>query len=208
MHLWGIGTKKIFNYNTDGGTMTWLVIIVIAFALMVFAELGDKTQLMTISLASSYKRTPVFWGVFLGMSAVTILGVAVGTILYSFIPVTLVKIIAANIFILFGLYILLSKENEKKPVLKDRHVFRNSFALSAVAELGDKTQFAVIGLTARYAAPIPVLVGSLLGLALIIGVGVLFGHMISTYISGEKIKIGTALLFIGIGALFFAEVLL
>ncbi|MDG6218047.1 MAG: TMEM165/GDT1 family protein [Candidatus Thermoplasmatota archaeon] len=188
--------------------MSWLAIILIAFALIVVAELGDKTQLMTISLACKYKRVPVFWGVFLGMSAVTILGVAVGTILYSFIPLTLVKIIAADIFILFGLYIFLSKENEKKPILKDCQVFRNSFALSAVAELGDKTQFAVIGLTARYAAPVPVLVGSLIGLALIIGVGVLFGHTISNYISSEKIRIGTAFLFIGIGALFFAEVLL
>lgn len=188
--------------------MAWYAIIGIAFILIVIAELGDKTQLMTISLASRYKRIPVFVGVLLGMSMVTIIGVSVGTILYSIVPVMLLKIIAANIFIIFGVYTLFSNEHDEKVMIKDKHVFRNSFILSAVAELGDKTQFAVIGLTARYAAPLAVLIGSLLGLALIIGMGVLFGQKLCEYVESKKLKIGTAILFIVIGSIFFAEVLL
>lgn len=188
--------------------MVWLIGIGIAFILFVVAELGDKTQLMTISLASRYKHMPVFCGVFLGMALVTVLGITIGTILYSYIPLKLLKIIAATIFILFGVYTFFSKEEDTKTVLKDSHVFRNSFILSAVAEMGDKTQFAVIGLTARYAAPLPVLIGSLLGLAFIIGIGVLFGKKLCEYVESKKIKIGTAILFIVIGSIFFAEVLL
>lgn len=188
--------------------MVWLALIGISFIMIVVAELGDKTQLMTISLASRYRHTPVFAGVFLGMTLVTVLGVSVGTIIYTYVPVTLIKIIAANIFIIFGVYTLFSKGKDAKTKIKDCHVFRNSFLLSSVAEMGDKTQFAVIGLTARYAAPLPVLIGSIAGLALIIGIGVFFGKTISQHVESEKIKIATALLFIAIGSVFFAEILI
>ncbi len=180
----------------------------IAFVLIALAEFGDKTQLMTISLASKYRRTPVFWGVLLGMSAVTVIGVAVGTLLYSYVPITPLKIIAAALFILFGLYTLLSEENEDEVTIKDSRVFRDSFVLSTVAEFGDKTQLAVIGLTARYAAPIPVLIGAVLGLALIVGIGVLLGEQISLLFERKKIELGAAILFIALGVVFLVEALL
>ncbi len=188
--------------------MSWPMVMGIAFLLVALAEFGDKTQLMTVSLASRYDKIPVFWGVFLGMSLVTVMGVIVGTILYSHVPLTPLKIIAAAIFILFGIHSILSDDDDKLDNMKDSHVFRNSFVLSSVAELGDKTQFAVIALTARYAAPVPVLVGSLAGLALVIGLGVLLGWKLSQHVEKGKIKIGTAVLFIAIGTLFFVEAVL
>jgi Ca2+/H+ antiporter, TMEM165/GDT1 family len=186
--------------------MQSIIIAGIAFILFFFAEIGDKTQLMTISLASRYKPWPVFGGVFLGMCLVTIVGVTIGTFLYNFISILFIKIIAATIFILFGIYTFFSKEKDEKIIIKDSHVFRNSFLLSSLAEMGDKTQFAVIGITAHYAAPLPVLLGSIAGLALIIGIGVFFGKTISKHIESEKIKIATAVLFIAIGLVFLAEI--
>ncbi len=185
--------------------MSWLAILGVALVLIALAEFGDKTQLMTISLASKYKHTPVFWGVFLGMAFVTVIGVAIGAVLYSYIPITPVKLFAGALFIFFGLYTFLSDEEDGEATIKDSHVFRNSFGLSALAELGDKTQLAVIGLTARYAAPIPVLIGALLGLALIVGLGVIFGKQISLWVERDKIELASAILFTLLGVLFMIE---
>ncbi len=188
--------------------MSWLLIVGTAFTLIALAEIGDKTQLMTVSLASKYRSIPVFWGVFLGMATITVLGVAIGTILFSLIPMVIVKLIAGVLFVIFGIYTLTSEEDDGESVIDDRHVFRNSFLLSAVAEFGDKTQLAVIGLTARYAAPIPVLIGALGGLALVIGLGTILGERISHWIEREKIELGSSILFLALGIFFIVEALL
>ncbi|MFW6141440.1 MAG: TMEM165/GDT1 family protein [Candidatus Saliniplasma sp.] len=60
--------------------MNWLIIVALAFGTVALAEFGDKTQIMTISLASKYKNRPVFWGMFLGMGVITVLGVVIGTV--------------------------------------------------------------------------------------------------------------------------------
>ncbi len=188
--------------------MHWTLVLLIAFGLIALAEFGDKTQLMTVTLASKYKMVPVFWGVFLGMSAITLLGVIVGTALFSFVPPVVVKVIAGVLFIFFGIYTFISEEDDETIITEDRHIFRDSFILSAVSEFGDKTQFAVIALTAHYAAPLPVFVGAICGLALVVGIGTLLGRELSQFISAEKIKLGAAVLFVIIGAIFLVEALL
>lgn len=188
--------------------MELLLLVGISFAIVAGAELGDKTQLMTISLASKYHYKPVFWGIFLGMGLVTVIGVGVGVVLYNFIPVFYVKIIAASIFIIFGLYSLYSEEKEEEEEVDKDKVFHTSFLLSVVAEFGDKTQLVVIGLTARYQQPLPVLIGALAGLGVIIAMGVFLGTKISEFIEQEKIELFAALAFIILGIIFLADTLL
>ena len=40
-----------------------------AFALIAIAEMGDKTQLITFSLACDHSRVPVFFGALTGLLA-------------------------------------------------------------------------------------------------------------------------------------------
>ncbi len=188
--------------------MYWLTVVGIAFVLITLAELGDKTQLMTVTLASKYPRMPVYWGVLLGMAFVTLLGVAVGTIIYSYIPVTIVKIIAGSLFIFFGIYTFLLEDDDAVEDIDEKHVFRNSFTLSMIAEFGDKTQLAVIALTARYASPSSVFIGAVMGLALIVGIGTLLGDKISQVVERDKIELGAAILFVVLGVFFIVEALL
>ncbi|MFW6038199.1 MAG: TMEM165/GDT1 family protein [Candidatus Saliniplasma sp.] len=186
--------------------MNWLIIVALAFGTVALAEFGDKTQIMTISLASKYKNRPVFWGMFLGMGVITVLGVVIGTVFYQVIPVFHVKIIAASIFIIFGIYSLYTQEKEEDREVDERKVFSTSFFLALVAELGDKTQLVVIALTARYQAPLNVLIGALGGLALVIGMGVFMGAKISEIVEKDKIELLSSLLFIILGIAFFLEI--
>lgn len=75
------------------------------FGLIFLAEMGDKTQLATITLVAK-TREP--WAVFLGsalaLAAVSAIGVAVGSVLGNYInPEYLQKIAAVGFIVLGGL---------------------------------------------------------------------------------------------------------
>lgn len=78
--------------------------------------------------------------------------------------------------------------------------FLSSFLLLFFAELGDKTQLAIVALSARYRDPLKVFLGGLAALALVDGLSVLAGATLLGFVPKELIKIGAAILFIGFGA--------
>lgn len=191
--------------------MTWYIPLAAAFVVIFLAELGDKTQLVTISFASRYPHVPVFFGVFLGMSMVTVLGVVVGTILFKVIDVFYVKMLSGAIFIIFGIWTLWEtkkpkeKKDKKESEVKKKSVFSTTFIMISIAEFGDKTQFMVIALTAQYGAPILVFLGAILAFALIVGIGVAVGMKLSEKVSTKWIELGSGILFIVIGILYILE---
>lgn len=68
------------------------------------AEMGDKTQLATISLAIQYRSTlGVLMGTTLAMVVSDAIGIGVGVIMRRHIPERTVKWISAGVFILFGI---------------------------------------------------------------------------------------------------------
>jgi putative Ca2+/H+ antiporter (TMEM165/GDT1 family) len=83
----------------------------------------------------------------------------------------------------------------------DWKTFLVAFGTIFLAEIGDKTQLAVIGLTGRTGSPLSVFSGAVASLAIITIVGVLIGEGLFRVIPKEYIKIGAGLLFIGVGIL-------
>jgi len=82
-----------------------------------------------------------------------------------------------------------------------------SFLLIAIMELGDKTQLAVVALSAEYGAPIQVFLGVMLAFTLLTALGAVFGRIISQRISARYIRIGASLVFVAFGILFLFEAL-
>lgn len=69
-----------------------------------FAEMGDKTQLATVALASRYGQIiPIWLGTTTGMVIADALGIVVGIVMGKSIPERLIKWVAAVIFVGFGL---------------------------------------------------------------------------------------------------------
>lgn len=188
--------------------MFWLFVIAITFSSVFVAEMGDKSQLITISLASKYENKSVFIGIFSGIIIITLLAIVLGTIVFKFIPPTYVKIVASSVFIFFGIYTLFFQKKEKVKIEeKKENVIASSFLFSIISELGDKTQLVVIALTARYSSPLLVMVGALAGMGTIIGIGVLLGSKIGDFLKSEKIDLVTGSLFLIIGVAFLFEAL-
>lgn len=75
-----------------------------SLAFVVFAEMGDKTQLATVTLASRYGQIIQIWlGATSGMLVADALGIIVGIVMGKNIPERAVKWFAAMIFVVFGL---------------------------------------------------------------------------------------------------------
>jgi putative Ca2+/H+ antiporter (TMEM165/GDT1 family) len=84
-------------------------------------------------------------------------------------------------------------------------VFWISFVTLFPAELGDKTQLAIITLTSKTQAPWLVLAGSVLALAMVSLLGVLVGEALLRVVPEPVIKKGAAVLFVVIGVLMFFD---
>ncbi len=78
------------------------------FGTIFLAEIGDKTQLAAMSATV---RSGQLWTVFLAASAAlvcaTAIGVALGGVLFRFIPEAAIKYLAGSAFIAVGLWILI-----------------------------------------------------------------------------------------------------
>jgi len=89
--------------------MQWRVLLT-TFGLVFLAELGDKTQLMTIGLVGRTRSPwPVFLGSSLALCTVTAIGVLAGEILTRYVPAGAIQKGAAVLFIVIGVIMLIKK---------------------------------------------------------------------------------------------------
>jgi len=132
------------------------------FGLVALAEMGDKTQLIIIALSARYSRTHVFAGLMAAFIVLTALAVGLGEVVVAFIGPEIIGIVAGLLFILFGVITILMDDDGDNGDVKNpgaRSAFMTVFSLIALAELGDKTELAVIALSAQYHVPIMVFLG-------------------------------------------------
>jgi putative Ca2+/H+ antiporter (TMEM165/GDT1 family) len=99
--LWTIRGDKLEGEDKKESRFGPVVTVGIAFFL---AEMGDKTQLATISLAVEYQSMlNVLMGTTLGMVIADAVGIIIGIVMRKHIPEKAIKWISAVIFVLFGL---------------------------------------------------------------------------------------------------------
>jgi putative Ca2+/H+ antiporter (TMEM165/GDT1 family) len=79
-----------------------------AFLMIFLAELGDKTQLSTFAFASQSKSPlSVFLGASLALVLSSLIGVALGGLIGRFVPERVMKVLAAVVFLAFGVWTLI-----------------------------------------------------------------------------------------------------
>jgi len=152
-----------------------------SFALIAAAEIGDKSQLVCMTLASRHRATPVIWGAIAAFAFLNTLAVVFGVAIAKWLPEYLVAAIVALLFAGFGLHALLNHDeddDDEDVVEKSGHsIFFTTFLLITVAEFGDKTQLAVVAFSST-ASPLAVWLGSTVALAFTSGLGVLAGRTV------------------------------
>jgi putative Ca2+/H+ antiporter (TMEM165/GDT1 family) len=89
--------------------MDWKVFLT-TFGILFLAELGDKTQLAVIAMtAQTRKPLGVFWGAIAALALATLLGVAFGHLIQNWVPMDVLRKIAAIAFMVLGVVMLFGK---------------------------------------------------------------------------------------------------
>lgn len=184
--------------------------LISAFTLLFVAEFGDKTQLMAMTLAHRYRILPVIIGTSSAFLLLNLLAVLVGDSLSRLLPRDLVLIAAGVLFLVFA-YRSWSGADEDEDALQvadHRQAWIISFSLIFVAELGDKTQLAMVALAAQSGALWSVFIGGTLALWAVSLLGIVVGRTLLRRIPGRWVHRSAALLFLVFGALALGSVAL
>lgn len=174
--------------------------LALAFGIIFLGELGDKSQLMALSMASRYNPWQVLGGIAVSTAANMLLSVAIGESIGYLLPQWLVLLLAGVAFIVFGLWTLRGNDEDEEGVTASGA--RNIFLLAAgtffVAEFGDKTMLATITLAASNAA-LAVWTGATLGMIAADAIAIVLGAWLGRRLPERPLRIGAAVVFLGVG---------
>ncbi len=171
----------------------------IPFITIGIAELGDKTQLAMILLASKTdKKLALVLGAFFGFLLVDGISVALGSWVSSAVPESYIKWGSSALFILFGILMLRDSGEEKEEEHKLKSPMLSAFTLITVMEMGDKTQIATAVFAARYEM-LPVLLGAGMSLTLIAAISVYLGGWVKKKVPKRTVSKVAGGLFILLG---------
>lgn len=124
------------------------------FIMIFLAELGDKSQLACMSLASTGKHKNVLWGATCAFLVLNTIAVGFGLKLSLWIPEYYLALGMTTLFSMFALAFLYSAlrrhKDEDVSELNVPTTFTSIFIFIFVAELGDKTQITTTGLASTY----------------------------------------------------------
>jgi putative Ca2+/H+ antiporter (TMEM165/GDT1 family) len=178
----------------------------VAMSVVALAEIGDKTQLLALLLATQFKKP---WPIILGITAATLLnhGLAgfLGTWITSLLSPSILRWILALSFLAMGVWALIPDHIETKEIQLGRRwgVFVSTCLTFFLAEMGDKTQAATVALSVHYANALMVVLGTTIGMLLIDVPTVWLAHRLAAKIPMRLVHRMAAIIFflLGIGAL-------
>lgn len=167
-----------------------------AFFLIFLAEMGDKTQFMTLALSTKYKALTVMLGVTIGTFIVSLVSVALGETMGKLLPFFWINIFAGFAFIIFGIITWLDKETETEagetsnvPLKQNKMAPVVAIAVTFFfAELGDKTMLATVAIASKESQFFQVWFGSTLGLVGANALAIFAGKFLKKYLTGAVLK--------------------
>jgi putative Ca2+/H+ antiporter (TMEM165/GDT1 family) len=170
-------------------------------ALVALAEIGDKTQLLAILLATRFNRPlPIILGILCATIANHFLAALVGEQAAAFLDGTWFRYLIAVSFIAMAGWTLIPDtfdEEAEKPARFG--AFVTTVVAFFLVEMGDKTQLATIALGARFHAVLPVMAGTTLGMMLANVPAVLLGNALIRRVPLKTVRLVAAVLFLAIG---------
>jgi Ca2+/H+ antiporter, TMEM165/GDT1 family len=182
--------------------------LLLSFAVIFVAELGDKSQLMAMTFALRHRWWVVLGGITFATTAVHLISVAVGHYLGAALPTHLLGILAGVAFVLFGLWTLRGDRlTEDEATRAQRSSAPAFFAVTSaflLAELGDKTMLATITLAADHDW-VGVWIGSTLGMVAADALAIMVGAIAGKHLPERVIQLVAAALFLVFGAYMLFE---
>lgn len=170
----------------------------IAFGLVFVAELGDKSQLMSLAFATRYKPWIVLAGVSIAAATMQLVSVAVGGAIGASLPADIINVASAMAFVAFGLWTLRNDDDDDDDDVQIAKSNKNALVVITsmffLSEIGDKTMLATVTLATREGI-IGTWIGSTLGMIGANALAIIVGNAMGSRLPRTAIRIGSAVLF-------------
>jgi len=175
-------------------------VLAISITTVALAEIGDKTQLLSLMLASRYRKpVPIIAAILTATIVNHALAAWLGVVVADYLSPEVLKWVVVVSFLAMAGWVLIPDKLDDEEEISNRGPFVASFIAFFLAEIGDKTQIATSILGAQYADALTfVVMGTTIGMLLANVPVVIIGKL-----SADKLPLGiirkvTALLFLGL----------
>nr|WP_275665920.1 MULTISPECIES: TMEM165/GDT1 family protein [unclassified Vibrio] len=175
-------------------------VLAISITTVALAEIGDKTQLLSLLLASRYRKPiPIIAAIFFATIANHALAAWLGVVVADYLSPEVLKWVLVVSFIAMAGWILIPDKLDDDEQISNRGPFVASFIAFFIAEIGDKTQIATSILGAQYSDALAwVILGTTIGMLLANVPVVIIGKLSADKMPLDLIRKITALLFVGL----------
>ena len=177
----------------------------VSTSVVALAEIGDKTQLLSLVLAARY-RTPL--PIVLGVLVATLANHAgaggIGTLLAAWLSPTIMNwAVVASFALIAGWILVPDKLDEGEIVMpkKAMGVFGTTVFAFFLAEIGDKTQVVTIALAAQYRDFFSVVGGTTLGMMLANVPVIYLGSRFANRLHPKAVHIVASIIFVVLGGI-------
>jgi Ca2+/H+ antiporter, TMEM165/GDT1 family len=176
-------------------------IFLLALVTVAVAEIGDKTQFVSLALSARFRRP---WPVLAGVVAASVanhgLAAVAGLWVARLLPAHWIVWIVGLGFLLMAAWTLRGgHEGDEPPEVSVRGAFVTTFVLFFLMEMGDKTQVATAALAANFEVVLLVVAGSTLGMVAANAPAIWIGHRYATRIPARLMQRLSAGIFTFIG---------
>lgn len=177
----------------------------VSSGLVALAEIGDKTQLLSLVLAARYRKPlPIVLGVLAATLANHAFAGGIGTLLAGLLnPAILNWAVVASFVLMAGWILVPDKLDEGELAIpkKAMGVFGTTLITFFLAEMGDKTQVVTIALAAKYHDFFAVVSGTTLGMMLANVPVIYLGSRFADRLPTKAVHIIASMIFIVLGGI-------
>ncbi len=174
--------------------------VLLSAGLVFIAELGDKSQLMSMTFATRFRSRTVILGASFACALTNLVSALVGNVIGDHLPERGVRIAAGVLFLAFAAWTLHNLQGDEPPPERAKGgaavvVVGVAFVL---AELGDKTMLATITLSTQYHWWL-IWIGSTIGMIISIVLAVFAGRSLLRVLPIRVVHLVSAALFAAVG---------
>jgi Ca2+/H+ antiporter, TMEM165/GDT1 family len=182
--------------------------VLLSFGVVFVAELGDKSQLMTLAFAARYRLAPVLVGIAAAAAVVMALSVLVGAALGDVLPTDAMTVLAGLAFLAFAAWTVREADDDEEGAVTAPR--RSGSAVLTVggafvlAELGDKTMLATVTLAGTH-GPWGTWAGATLGMVAANLLAIAGGRALGSRLSARTVRLVAAALFAVFGVVLLVD---
>jgi Ca2+/H+ antiporter, TMEM165/GDT1 family len=178
----------------------------IATVTIAIAEIGDRTQLLSLALAAHYRRP---WPIIAGILCATIANHTVAGLVGAWFgqmltPAVLDCLVGVSM-VAMALWVVRADTLRGNPEVTNKGAFLATLVAFFIAEIGDKTQIATLALAAAYPNLVAIVTGTTAGMLIANIPAVFLGDALSGRLPIRAMNYVAAIIFAVLGIVFVAR---